>query len=414
MKLLSRFARDDHGATAMIFGLALVPLALFVGAAVDYGRASDAKAQLQRALDTTALALATRGRSLDDARLERLGAEIFATAVAGRPDIRYGRIDVSRGEDEIVVRGEAVVNNAFMGIAGYATTTIGAMSAASDGGDKKIELALVLDNTGSMQSLNRMTELKIASNNLLDTLNAAAPDDDTIRVSIVPFDVGVRVDANAHRYANWVRFDSQRDRQQWRGYVVDRDQPYHTGAERAVAANAATLYPARLGNDGLAAIRPLTSARSGHANLRATVAAMRPNGCTNITIGAAWGLATLRPDGPLPGARPMGEDGVEKIMILLTDGDNTRSRFVPGTRDCAASGGTAINPSTLSACESAKRDGVTLYTVRLIEGNAGLLRNCASTGENGQPLYFEVRDASQLNGVFQSIAQLILSTRFTQ
>lgn len=413
MSLFRRFMSNDRGATAMIFGLTLVPVVLFAGAAVDYSRATDAKAQLQRALDTTVLTLATRSRHLEDAQLVSVGEEIFRNVAAPRADVEFGAIEIVRSEEEIVVRGSVSVRNAFMSVAGMQTTTIGAMSAASDGGDKKIELALVLDNTGSMSSLNRMTELKVASNNLLETLNRAAPDEDTIRVSIVPFDVGVRVDPNAHRYADWVRFNSQGQRQQWRGYIVDRDQPYYTGAEPAVAANPATLYPARAGNPDLAPIVPLTSVRSGHGSLRSAVSAMRPNGCTNITIGAAWGLATLRPDGPMPGARPLGADGVEKIMILLTDGDNTESRYVVG-RSCNEYFGAPINPSTLAACESAKTDGVTVYTVRLTAGNAALLRDCASTGQNGQPLYFDVRNASELNGVFQSIAQLILSTRFTQ
>lgn len=413
MNLLRRFMRNQRGATAMIFGLALVPIVLFAGAAVDYSRATDAKAQLQRALDMTALTLATRSRDLDDARLLSAGEEIFSNVVARRADVEFGAIEVVRTEDEIVVRGSAFVRNAFLTVAGMHTTTIGAVSGASDGGDKKIELALVLDNTGSMDWFNRMNELKTASNNLLETLNRATPDDDTIRVSIVPFDVGVRVDPSIHRNAAWLRFNSAADRRNWRGYIIDRDMPYYTGAEPAVSSNPATLYPARTGNPNLAPIIPLTSVRSGYGDLRAAVAAMRPNGCTNITIGAAWGLATLRPDGPLPGARPMGTENVEKIMILLTDGDNTESRYVIGG-SCTPSWGMPINPSTLAACESAKRDGVTVYTVRLTDGNAALLRDCASRGENGQPLYFDVRNASELNGVFQSIAQLILSTRFTQ
>ena len=34
-----RFSRDKRGNVAILFGLAIVPLVLFVGLAVDYGRA---------------------------------------------------------------------------------------------------------------------------------------------------------------------------------------------------------------------------------------------------------------------------------------------------------------------------------------------------------------------------------------
>jgi hypothetical protein len=50
---------------------------------------------------------------------------------------------------------------------------------------------------------------------------------------------------------------------------------------------------------------------------------------------------------------------------------------------------------------------VTVYTIRLVSGNAGLLRDCASEEKK----YFDVKDAGQLGPVFQAIAREISSTR---
>ena len=52
------FAADSRGATAVAFGLMLIPLTLFAGAAVDYSRISAVRANLQSAVDAATLAAA--------------------------------------------------------------------------------------------------------------------------------------------------------------------------------------------------------------------------------------------------------------------------------------------------------------------------------------------------------------------
>ena len=53
-----RFVRADQGNIAVMFGIALVPILSFVGAAVDYSRALNARSSMQAALDSTALMVA--------------------------------------------------------------------------------------------------------------------------------------------------------------------------------------------------------------------------------------------------------------------------------------------------------------------------------------------------------------------
>ena len=71
-------------------------------------------------------------------------------------------------------------------------------------GVKKLELALALDNTGSMGSSNKMTELKKAllnvndqngatADGLLETLKKAAKKAGDVKISIIPFDTDVNV-----------------------------------------------------------------------------------------------------------------------------------------------------------------------------------------------------------------------------
>ena len=58
-------------------------------------------------------------------------------------------------------------------------------------GIKRLELALVLDNTGSMAQNSKMMELKKASKNLLPLQKAAKKLGD-VKVAIIPFDVTVK------------------------------------------------------------------------------------------------------------------------------------------------------------------------------------------------------------------------------
>ena len=93
---------------------------------------------------------------------------------------------------------------------------------------------------------------------------------------------------------------------------------------------------------------------------------------------------------------------VDKVIILLTDGENTQNRFTSST--------TSIDSRTEKVCANAKADNIKVYTVRVIDGNADLLRNCATKPD----MYFDVDEASQLNAVFSSIAQNLANLRIAK
>src|SRR6476660_3078911 len=55
--LSRRFRADLRGNVAVIFALSAIPILTFVGAAIDYTRATAARSAMQAALDSTALML---------------------------------------------------------------------------------------------------------------------------------------------------------------------------------------------------------------------------------------------------------------------------------------------------------------------------------------------------------------------
>jgi hypothetical protein len=414
MRMIRNFAADRRGNVAMMFGLAALPVLAGVGATVDYGRAALARERMQAAADAAILAVAKEAGRLPQAQLEALADRYFrANFIVGAGfDLSPVRLEIK--DRTVRLQASGAVKAAFMPLFRVPEIAVATASEAM-WGTKRIELALVLDNTGSMGSAGKMDALKDASKALIDTLETAARQSGagSVKISIVPFDANVRV-GTTHLNATWLAFDpanadprlrAVRDAS-WTGCVTDRAQPYDVRADAPVAWTPATLY---LGvNCGwgakLAAIRPLTE---NFADLRQTVNAMQPSGCTNVTIGTHWGLATLTPGAPMTGAAAMGTKDVEKIMIVLTDGWNTQNRWVNG---CSSSGNPAlIDQRTQLACAEARTAKVQVYTVRVIEGSETLLRNCASKPS----MYFNVQNVNQLKPVFQSIADQIAGIRLT-
>ncbi len=406
---IKRFLGNSGGATAVVFGLAIVPV-LGVGfAAIDYSRAAQVRTQVQGAVDATALMLSRDGVKLTDAELRSRGQAYFSAAFKNDMRATLDPLTVTRNGKVIRVAlsgSVATVGSRVMGKPGLDL----AVASTSEWSDKKIELALVLDNTGSMADTisgqRKIDALKAAALDLLSTLKAVARTPETVKVSIVPFDTQVKLDRLASEKQPWLRLDGLSQWTNWRGYVGDRAQlgNYDVTDAAPNGAVSASLYPAQLrasfnGADTLAVVRPLTN---DFTALEATIKSMTPSGFTNVAIGVAWGHATLSPGAPLTQGATFGTDGVEKFMVVLTDGDNTRNSFGQSPA--------VIDQRTRLACTAAKDNGVKVYTIRLLAGNATLLRECATRPD----MYKDVKNASELKQVFQAIASEITSLRLTQ
>src|SRR5215211_3135688 len=243
--LTRRFRGDRSGTTAVLFGLSVIPVMAIVGSAVDYGRASAARTELQRAVDAAALTLVRDAASLDEPKLKERGRSLVRGLLKDLHGFSADKITVSRNAKTIRVAASGTMKTAFMAVAGFDGIAIGS-EAESTWGSTRIELALVLDNTGSMNEApggkRKIDALKTAARDLLDTLRNVASDADTVKVSIVPFDTEVRLEAK-YNTADWLRWSNPADRLAWTGYVIDRDQP-HDATDKAPDKNdPKTLYP---------------------------------------------------------------------------------------------------------------------------------------------------------------------------
>ena len=413
-----RFAADDRGNVAIMFGLALLPMLMFAGSAVDYSRASAERTRLQSAVDATGLSLAKEPSTMSLAALQAKGALIFAANFSPQDGGAAPAIVVSRGTKTVRVTSQTNVQTAFMQIAGQAAITVGASSEVAYG-TKKIELALVLDNTGSMGQNGKIVALKAAVNNLLTKLEQTSRAPGDIKVSITPFNTQVNI-GTANVSAPWLRWDVTLENvnlgwgarvpatpQNWTGCISDRDQDYDVSSEGPSGGQ--TRYPAS--SCTYRNLAPMVALTQNLETVRTTANAMNPTGATNVTMGFVTGMSTLRSDTPFGAASSNSPDTV-KFLVLLTDGNNTANRF----------GGTGydfnpyfpmIDARLNAACQNARIQPVTkdvqVFTVRVMDGNAALLQSCASSPS----MYFDVQNAGQLQGVFDQIARAITSIRIT-
>lgn len=194
---------------------------------------------------------------------------------------------------------------------------------------------------------------------------------------------------------NWI----PNNRNTWNGCVADRDQDYDTNNTAPTTVISSTLFPANQFNAcPAAALMPLTF---NWTALNTKIDELSPDGNTNVTIGLAWAFHALTASGPLNNAA-VASPTLDKVIILLTDGDNTQNRW--------STTQSTIDLRTKKACDTVKAAGIKLYTVRVIDGNATLLQQCATKPD----MYFNVQDATQLNGVFTAIAQALANLRIAK
>lgn len=194
---LARLWRDQRGAFAMQFALLIIPLVLCVGLAIDGGRVFLARFNLMSALDAAALAMgSTTDNSVDlNAMADAYVAQNFRMADTGEVLLTSTPETITPSTEDITLRGTVAVNTYFMPLAGIPTVNVSAESVVKRGG-ADVEVALVLDTTGSMAG-TRMTNLKSAANSLVSIVVSPVQTPWYSKVAIVPYANSVYLGANA-------------------------------------------------------------------------------------------------------------------------------------------------------------------------------------------------------------------------
>jgi len=207
LALVGRFRRDEGGAFLVLFGIMAIVLVATSGAVVDFTRIEQARTKAQNALDAAALGLqphvfdtspawtsADFILEADKLLEERLGDSTITAEVTG------ATINVRNGQ--LILNAWIDVPTAFVAILGITQVRAGLLSEATRK-RLNLEVAMVLDNSGSMSSYSRMTELKAAAKSATNILFDGKTTQPNVFVSIIPFTQYVNV-GTANRTASWM------------------------------------------------------------------------------------------------------------------------------------------------------------------------------------------------------------------
>ncbi len=204
-RALSRFQRDTRGNVAMIFALCGAALIGMVGLTVDFTRAQSLRAQMQNAVDGAVL-VAERSSNLPNAERDAAARAYFDQTFGRQPvqgDITFRVIQLQTGGHRVEASGyfdnglSLVARMLGSSTAGNWNVSVAAEAQAE--ASPPIEVALVLDNTGSMS--NDMQALRDAAGDLTEYLLSL--DGDSVQVALVPFVAQVNV-GSQYRNAQWM------------------------------------------------------------------------------------------------------------------------------------------------------------------------------------------------------------------
>jgi Flp pilus assembly protein TadG len=212
-----RFLADRSGNYGPIFAILSVPLMGSVAASVEYSRAIEAKADLQHALDAAALATAKEiSVTTDSQYLAAYARDYFDANLGDALDTAKVSFGYSMVPSE--AGGNVVKLTAAYDFDTYLGKFVGTeeieldLTAEVSAGNKTAEIAIVIDNSGSMDTLtggtteSRMVKAKEAAAamiNSLFTVAALSNKADPIRVAVVPFAGSVNV-GSKYRGASWL------------------------------------------------------------------------------------------------------------------------------------------------------------------------------------------------------------------
>lgn len=201
MRNILEIGRNRSANVAIFLAICIVPLIGIIGIALDLTRAHNAKSHVQSAMDTAVLWAAKELTSGGDEEAALAQAkEVFAS------NIDTIERSVSCGQTRIVADMNArtvdgystcLVPLSFGVLVSGENLEVDAASQSIFGG-QKIEIALMLDVSGSMRG-QRLSDLKNASNALIDTLIPTSHTGD-VRISLVPYATSI----NAGTYGDIV------------------------------------------------------------------------------------------------------------------------------------------------------------------------------------------------------------------
>lgn len=344
---LRSFHNDETG-SIVVFSLYIIILMVIVGSlGIFLMRTEYRRTTVQYTLDRAILAAASLKQEIPAAEVvrdyfDKAGLEGIATNVQVDQDDNYRRVSVDTS-----VTTDPHMIGMFMDVPSITSP----IAATAVDGVEKVEISLVLDVSGSMGDHSRLPRLKVAAKEFVDTLLTDPPEPDTYSISIVPYSTQVNAGANIlagynvtneHSYSNCIDFGAN----DFKTAAISTANPLQRTGHFAPWTwsrdNDGTYWGNRVCVPKTAReILPLSGNRTALKNYIDNFVA---SGWTSTDVGIKWGAALLDPSArpvvsnliSLGGVeskfagRPSSytEEGVLKVIVVMTDGANTNQYFL--------------------------------------------------------------------------------------
>ena len=410
------FCRDERGSGLALVAFSMLTLAAVSGFAFDAGRSYLIQAKLSQAVDAAALA---GGRALVGRDSAGYRTQISKYFKANFPNGYLGvavsetDLDVRLQGDQVEVTASVEVPATLLRTVSIESFTVSA-SAAVDRNVRGLEIAMVLDNSGSMNG-RKLKDLKAAASALVEVVSTGRGTADNVYVSLVPFTAraNIRGQDKVHPgeapNTDLVCFDVRPGH-----HAVGESNPLDMPFEHYSGPFSPRKDP-KAYQDKICpktAVQPLTRDR---AAVEDAIADMKAKGCTRYDLGMAWGWRVLSPrwQGFWQGVEleqpfDYGAQGLDKAVIIMTDGQNEVNWHADVVTDEEA------DQQLADECEAMKADGldIIVYTITFQAPSSvePLMEACATSPNHA----FVSPTNDDLEKVFKMIGAQLSKLRISQ
>jgi Flp pilus assembly protein TadG len=401
------FRRRQDGTTAILFGLMVIPILGAIAVAVDYSSARSEKAIQQAAADSAALAAAGKASisDLTTAQLITLAKAQFQSnylELGGAANPPVPSVSIVNGV--VTVSFSRQVDTAILGVFGFDTLDIATTSKAAIKKPLKLEAALVLDYSGSMNGSGKYQAMRDAAVDLVENLTGEL-NDPGHKFALVPFSGHIYVTLPSDYVVGQATGGT------WTNCTKDRVWPYNTEETTPYVNDDETKWissaPEDNGGTGSGpcdeyvlrnlTVKALTAEKS---QIVTQLQAMTPYSMTHISLGLEMGWHVLSPNLPFDEGVAYDSPDVQKVVVLLSDGVQTVGGNGPG-------GGNSVGAAQDNfevICDSVKADGIKVVTIGFglsTQAAKDPLIYCASTPDD----FYDASNNSELAASFQAITQ---------
>ena len=198
--------RDERGNTSVLFALSVIPMALAAGTAIDYGRAAALRSKLQAVTDSVTLSLCKLPATTTTAEMQKTALASMQSYFPTNT-ITLDPLQVTTNPRQVTLASRTNYPTLVVRIGKIDNIPLGTMATCS-AQETFFEIALVLDNTGSMNSSSgsqsKLDALKKAATKFTDYMFTNGSMPGKLKVSLVPFSAAVAVDPVTFRNASWI------------------------------------------------------------------------------------------------------------------------------------------------------------------------------------------------------------------